>query len=91
MTITKDPETGLFWDEKPGPVIRSSFKESDIWQEGLNIIERFIAVKREWDAYVDKVEGCVALGFEPGLPIEKLVGSFAEASWDTFKDKIKEK
>ena len=90
MTITKDAD-GLFWDEKPGPNIKSSFLESDILQEGLNIIERSIAVKAEWDAYVDKVEGCVALGFEPGLPVEKLVGSFAEASRDAFKDKIKEK
>lgn len=89
MTITKDAD-GLFWDEviTKQPI---SWAESDILQEGLNIIERSIAVKAEWDAYVDKVEGCVALGFEPGLPVEKLVGSFAEASRDAFKDKIKEK
>ena len=91
MTITKDPETGLFWDEKPGPNIKSSFLEFDILPEGLNIIERSIAIKVEWDAYVDKVTECQALGFDPGLPIERLVGKFAEASRDAFKDKMEDK
>ena len=90
MPITKDPVTGLFWDEEITTRL-ISWAESDILQEGLNIIEKSIAIKVEWDKYVDKVTECQALGFEPGLPIEKLIGTFAESSRDAFKDKIGDK
>ena len=91
MEITRDPETGMFWEEEEVPNKRTSYSESDILPEGAAILERAIAIKVEWDKYVDKVRKCETLNFDPGIDIQKLTGTFTETVRDIFKAKIEVK
>ena len=89
MPITKDPVTGMFWEETPVPPKRASFAPFDILPEGLALLDQAVDLKVKWDAYVDKVRVCEALGFDPEISIEKLNGTFTENVRDIFKAKIK--
>jgi len=87
-TITIDPETGMFWEEEEVPNRRASFAPFDILPEGLALLNQAVDLKVKWDAYVDKVKVCEALGFDPEISIEKLTGTFTENVRDIFKAKI---